>query len=89
MAEKKTENAAVAPKQAEAKAEVDALVKKGLKALEEFSRFDQDQIDYIVATISSSESVCSRLSYKAMLLNFPRPVQKALERLVRLEASMT
>ena len=35
-----------------AQAEVDALVKKGLKALDEFASFDQEKIDYIVAKMS-------------------------------------
>lgn len=38
--------------QANAEAEVDALVKKGLKALEEFEHFDQATIDRIVAKAS-------------------------------------
>ena len=45
------ENKTVDPKAA-AEAEVDALVKKGLKALDEFASFNQDQIDYIVAKMS-------------------------------------
>ncbi|HBM69818.1 MAG TPA: bifunctional acetaldehyde-CoA/alcohol dehydrogenase, partial [Firmicutes bacterium] len=32
--------------------EVDELVKKGLKALDEFASFDQEKIDYIVAKMS-------------------------------------
>ena len=32
-----------------AEKEVDELVQKGLKALDEFSTFDQEKIDYIVA----------------------------------------
>ncbi len=35
-----------------AQEEVDALVKKGLKALDEFASFDQEKIDYIVAKMS-------------------------------------
>ena len=35
-----------------AEKEVDELVQKGLKALDEFSTFDQEKIDYIVATMS-------------------------------------
>lgn len=45
------ENKTLDPKAA-AEAEVDALVKKGLKALDEFASFNQDQIDYIVAKMS-------------------------------------
>ena len=45
------ENKTLDPKAA-AEAEVDALVKKGLKALDEFASFTQDQIDYIVAKMS-------------------------------------
>ena len=32
--------------------EVDALVQKGLKALDEFAHYTQEQIDYIVAKCS-------------------------------------
>ena len=39
-------------KQATAEAEVDALVKKGLKALDEFEKLDQKQVDRIVAKAS-------------------------------------
>lgn len=39
-------------KQAAAEAEVDALVKKGLKALDEFEKLDQKQVDRIVAKAS-------------------------------------
>ncbi|MDO5330060.1 MAG: bifunctional acetaldehyde-CoA/alcohol dehydrogenase [Bacillota bacterium] len=39
-------------KKQEAEAEVDELVKNGLKALEEFADFDQEKIDYIVAKMS-------------------------------------
>jgi acetaldehyde dehydrogenase/alcohol dehydrogenase len=35
-----------------AQSEVDALVKKGLKALDDFASFDQEKIDYIVAKMS-------------------------------------
>ena len=35
-----------------AEKEVDELVQKGLKALDEFSTFDQEKIDYIVAKMS-------------------------------------
>ena len=35
-----------------AEKEVDALVKKGLKALDEFASFDQEKIDFIVAKMS-------------------------------------
>lgn len=35
-----------------AEEEVDALVKKGLKALDEFADYDQEKIDYIVAKMS-------------------------------------
>ena len=37
---------------AAAEAEVDALVQKGLKALDEFASYDQDTIDNIVAKMS-------------------------------------
>ena len=46
-----TEEEKLAAKAA-AEAEVDALVKKGLKALDEFASFDQDKIDNIVAKMS-------------------------------------
>ena len=39
-------------KRAAAEAEVDALVKKGLKALDEFEKLDQKQVDRIVAKAS-------------------------------------
>jgi acetaldehyde dehydrogenase/alcohol dehydrogenase len=39
-------------KKAAAEAEVNALVEKGLKALDEFANFDQEKIDYIVAKMS-------------------------------------
>ena len=39
-------------KLAAAEAEVDALVKKGLKALDEFEKLDQKQVDRIVAKAS-------------------------------------
>ncbi len=39
-------------KLAAAEAEVDALVKKGLKALDEFEKLDQKQVDHIVAKAS-------------------------------------
>ena len=39
-------------KQAAAEAEVDALVKKGLKALDEFEKLNQEQVDHIVAKAS-------------------------------------
>ena len=35
-----------------AEAEVDALVKKGLKALDDYASYDQEKIDYIVAKVS-------------------------------------
>jgi len=38
--------------QSPAEAEVNELVSKGLKALDEFASFDQDKIDYIVAKMS-------------------------------------
>nr|WP_236022639.1 bifunctional acetaldehyde-CoA/alcohol dehydrogenase [Bifidobacterium phasiani] len=38
--------------QAQAEAEVDALVKKGLKALDEFEKLNQEQVDRIVAKAS-------------------------------------
>ena len=41
-------------KQAAAEAEVDALVKKGLKALDEFEKLDQKQVDRIVAKASTA-----------------------------------
>ena len=47
MAEKKE----LTPKEM-AEAEVDALVKKGLKALDDFASYDQEKIDYIVAKMS-------------------------------------
>ena len=56
MAEAKKNAAPAKPtpeeKLAAAEAEVDALVKKGLKALEEFEKLDQKQIDHIVAKAS-------------------------------------
>ena len=39
-------------KQAEAAAQVDALVRNALKALEEFRELNQEQVDYIVAKAS-------------------------------------
>lgn len=39
-------------KLAAAEAEVDALVKKGLKALDEFEKLDQKQVDHIMAKAS-------------------------------------
>ena len=39
-------------KLAAAEAEVDALVKKGLKALDDFEKLDQKQVDRIVAKAS-------------------------------------
>ena len=50
MAEEKKETK-ISPKEA-AEAEVDELVKKGLKALNDFASYDQDKIDYIVAKMS-------------------------------------
>ena len=41
-----------AAKKAAAEKEVDELVQKGLKALDEFMSFDQEKIDYIVAKMS-------------------------------------
>lgn len=56
MAEAKKNEAPAQPSpeevQAQAEAEVDALVQKGLKALEEFERLDQQQVDRIVAKAS-------------------------------------
>ena len=46
MADPKTE------KQIEAEAHVDALVRRGLKALEQFRELNQEQVDYIVAKAS-------------------------------------
>jgi len=46
MADPKTD------KQIEAEAHVDALVRRGLKALDEFRQLNQEQIDYIVAKAS-------------------------------------
>ncbi len=46
MAEEKKTQAELAQE------EVDALVKKGLKALDEFASYDQEKIDYIVAKMS-------------------------------------
>jgi acetaldehyde dehydrogenase/alcohol dehydrogenase len=51
MAVKKEETNLVDPKLA-ASQEVDALVKKGLKALEEYASYDQEKIDFIVAKMS-------------------------------------
>ena len=48
MAEEKKE---LTPQEA-AQAEVNDLVKKGLKALDEFASYDQEKIDYIVAKMS-------------------------------------
>ncbi len=42
----------LAAKKEAAQKEVDELVKKGLKALDEFASFDQEKIDYIVAKMS-------------------------------------
>ncbi|OPZ37303.1 MAG: Aldehyde-alcohol dehydrogenase [Tenericutes bacterium ADurb.BinA155] len=39
-------------RKAAAEAEVNALVEKGLKALDEFANYDQEKIDYIVAKMS-------------------------------------
>ena len=39
-------------KKAAAEKEVDALVKNGLTALDEFANFDQEKVDYIVAKMS-------------------------------------
>lgn len=56
MAEAKKNAAPAKPSpeevQAQAEAEVDALVKKGLKALDEFEKLDQQQVDHIVAKAS-------------------------------------
>ena len=46
MADPKTD------KQAEAEAHVDTLVRRGLKALDEFRQLNQEQVDYIVAKAS-------------------------------------
>ena len=46
MADPKTD------KQAEAEAHVDTLVRRGLKALEQFRELNQEQVDYIVAKAS-------------------------------------
>ena len=46
MADPKTD------KQIEAEAHVDALVRRGLKALEQFRALNQEQVDYIVAKAS-------------------------------------
>ena len=53
-AKKKEEPTKPTPEEklAAAEAEVDALVKKGLKALDEFERLDQKQVDHIVAKAS-------------------------------------
>lgn len=56
MAEAKKNEAPAKPSpeelQAQAEAEVDALVKKGLKALDEFEKLNQEQVDRIVAKAS-------------------------------------
>ena len=56
MAEAKKTEAPTKPspeeRQAQAEAEVDALVQKGLKALAEFEKLDQKQVDHIVAKAS-------------------------------------
>ena len=56
MADAKKKEEPVKPtpeeKLAAAEAEVDALVKKGLKALDEFEKLDQKQVDHIVAKAS-------------------------------------
>ena len=52
---KKTEKVIASPEAAEpspAEKEVNELVQKGLKALDEFASFSQEQIDYIVAKMS-------------------------------------
>ncbi len=46
------ENKTVLDAKAAAEAEVDGLVKKALKALDEFAAYDQEKIDYIVAKMS-------------------------------------
>ena len=53
-AKKKEEPTKPTPEEklAAAEAEVDALVKKGLKALDEFEKLDQKQVDHIVAKAS-------------------------------------
>ena len=54
-AKKKEEPTKPTPEEklAAAEAEVDALVKKGLKALDEFEKLDQKQVDHIVAKASA------------------------------------
>lgn len=56
MADEKTSVKETGPtaeeKLAAAEAEVDALVKKGLKALDEFEKLDQKQVDHIMAKAS-------------------------------------
>ena len=46
------ENKTALDAKAAAEAEVDGLVKKALKALDEFANYDQEKIDYIVAKMS-------------------------------------
>ena len=53
-------------KQAAAQSEVDALVKRGLKALEEFEELNQEQVDRIVSFV---ESVNKRGYYNEAISN--------------------
>ena len=58
-AKKKEEPTKPTPEEklAAAEAEVDALVKKGLKALDEFEKLDQKQVDHIVIDAGRSRVV--------------------------------
>jgi len=59
-------------KQAEAVAQVDALVRNALKALEEFRELNQEQVDYIVA----KASVAARATSPPMWRNPPTSARR-------------